>query len=79
MRGVNAWEHEGILVGSGAGLTLVVLLVLQSSTGSGLFGTKTVTSTVTMTTLLPTEDYGQVASAYANHLSVLSPGTYRRS
>ena len=40
-------EREGILIGAGAGLTLIVLLVLQSFTGSGLFGTKTVTATVT--------------------------------
>jgi hypothetical protein len=47
MRGMNARERDGILIGAGAGLALIVLLVLQSFIGGGLLGTKTVTVTVT--------------------------------
>jgi hypothetical protein len=47
MRGVNARDRDGILIGAGAGLTLTVLLVLQSFIGGGLLGTKTVTAAVT--------------------------------
>jgi hypothetical protein len=61
-------EREGILVGAGAGLTLIVLLVLQSFAGSGLFTARTLTSTVTALSA-PTEDYNQVA--YANNLLLL--------
>jgi hypothetical protein len=64
------WERKGILVGAGAGLTLIVLLVLQSFAGSGLLTARTLTSTV-MTLSTPTEDYNQVAGAYANHLLLL--------
>jgi hypothetical protein len=48
---------------------LVVLLVLQSLLGSGLFSTKTVTVTVTTT-----DPYEQVASAYASHLAQFNAG-----
>jgi hypothetical protein len=41
--------RDGLLVAVGAGLTLIILLVLQSSIGSGLLGTRTETSTVTST------------------------------
>jgi hypothetical protein len=63
--------REGILIG--AGLTLIVLLVLQSFIGSGLLSTKTITSSTTVTEILtPTEDYDLVASAYTNHLLLLN-------
>jgi hypothetical protein len=44
---LNTRERDGIFVGAGAGLTLIVLLVLQSFIGSGLLSTRTVTVTVT--------------------------------
>jgi hypothetical protein len=44
-------ERDGILIGAGAGLTLTVLLVLQSLIGSGLFSTRTLTLTSTSTTI----------------------------
>lgn len=69
---MNAGGRGGILIGVGAGLALIVLLVLQSFIGSGLLSTRTVTSTTTVTTSLPNEDYSQVAGAYANHLFVVS-------
>jgi hypothetical protein len=72
MRGTNARGLQTILIGVGAGLTLVVLLLLQTFIGSGLLSTRTVTSTTTVTASLPTEDYSQVASAYASHLLMLS-------
>jgi hypothetical protein len=71
MRATSTRERDGILVGAGAGLTLIVLLVLQSFIGSGLLSTRTVTSTATVMAL-PTEDYSQVASAYTNHLFTLN-------
>jgi hypothetical protein len=58
-------EREGILVGVGAGLMLIVLLVLQSFVGSGLFSTKTVA-------FPPSQDYAEVAAAYSDHLSTFS-------
>jgi hypothetical protein len=71
-------ERDGILIGAGAGLTLIVLLVLQSFIGSGLFSTRTVTVTVT-----DSDAYEQVSDAYAYHLMVLNarninavPGEY---
>jgi hypothetical protein len=53
-------ERDGLLVGAGAAVALVVLLVLQSSLGSGLLSVRTVT----------TAPYGyeQVAGAYSSHL-----------
>ena len=72
MRGINGREREGMFVGVGAGLTLIVLLVLQSFIGSGLLSTKTVTTTTTLTTIPPVEDYNQVVSVYTNHLSAFS-------
>jgi hypothetical protein len=69
----NTREREGILIGVGAGLTLVALLVLQSLVGSGLFSTRTVTTTTTVTAVSTAPDaYDQVASSYANHLSLLN-------
>lgn len=47
MQGMNPRERDGMLIGVGAGLALIVLLVLQSLIGSGLLGTKTVTATAT--------------------------------
>lgn len=69
---MSSRERKGIFVGAGAGLMLVVLLVLQTFIGSGLLSTRTVTLTTTVTASLPTEDYSQVASAYANHLLMVS-------
>lgn len=60
-------ENGGLLVGVGVGITLVVLLVLQSFTGSGLFGTKTVTTTVT-STQQPTE---LISGLFAQHILAL--------
>jgi hypothetical protein len=64
MRAANTRERDGILIGAGAGLTLIVLLILQSFVGSGLLSTRTVTATVTVSTI-PIA-YEQVSSAYAN-------------
>jgi len=73
MRAVSTQGNGGgILIGVGAGLAIVLLLVLQSFIGSGILGTKTVTSTTTVTTVSTVPDaYEQVASAYANHLLLL--------
>jgi hypothetical protein len=60
-------ERGGILIGTGAGLTLIVLLVLQSFTGSGLFGTKTVTSTVTSIQ----QSAAVVSGLFAEHILLL--------
>jgi len=68
---MNTREREGILVGVGAGLTLIVLLVLQSFVGSGTLATTTVTSTTTATVSTIPAAYEQVASDYANHLLLL--------
>lgn len=51
----------------GAAFMLVVLLILQSFLGSGLFSTKTVTVTTS-------DAYEQVSNAYANHLMQLGAG-----
>ena len=73
MQEMNTREREGVLVGVGAGLTLIVLLVLQSLIGTGLLSTRTVTVTSTTTTALSTipDAYDQVGSAYANHRLLL--------
>jgi hypothetical protein len=62
---------SGVLVGVGAALTLVVLLVLQSLVGSGLLSTRTVTSTTTITTPLPAGYYDQIVAAYSSHLTAV--------
>jgi len=50
----RTYRLEGsLLIGVGAGLTLIVLLVLQSMTGSGLFGTRNVTVTTSYATAPP--------------------------
>ncbi len=65
---VGARRSEGgLLVALGAAVMLIVLLVLQSFIGSGLFSTRTVT--VTLTT---SDAYEQVSDAYANHLMQLN-------
>jgi hypothetical protein len=71
-------SHAGLLVGAGAAIMLIVLLVLQSLIGSGLFSTRTVTVTATNS-----DAYEQVSEAYANHLMELKarninglPGEY---
>ena len=64
-------EREGILVGAGAGLTLIVLLVLQSLIGSGLLSTRTVTTTTTAAVSTVPDAYDQVAGANAIHLLLL--------
>ncbi|HUK75023.1 MAG TPA: hypothetical protein VLU99_04460 [Nitrososphaerales archaeon] len=72
MRAAFGRGREGILVGVGAALTLVVLLVLQSLIGSGLFSTRTLTSTTTVTSVSTVPGaYEQVSSSYANFLSLL--------
>jgi Na+-transporting NADH:ubiquinone oxidoreductase subunit NqrD len=62
MRGIDTRGREGILVGAGAGLALIVLLVLQSLIGSGLLSTRTVTSTTTAAVSTVPDAYEQVAS-----------------
>ncbi len=64
-------ERGGILVGAGAGLTLIVLLVLQSLIGSGLLSTRTVTETTTAAASTVPDAYDQVAGANAIHLLLL--------
>src|ERR1022692_2761992 len=64
MQGMSARGRDGIFIGVGAGVMLIVLLVLQSFIGSGLFSTRTVTTTVTVSTI-PIA-YEQVSSAYAD-------------
>jgi len=61
--------REGVFIGVGAGVTLVILLVLQSFIGSGLLSATTTTKTTTVSTI--DVHYEQVASAYANHLLLL--------
>jgi hypothetical protein len=58
--------RDGLFLAVGAALMLIVLLVLQSFIGSGLFSTRTVTATAT-----PPDAYAQVAASYANHLLLL--------
>jgi len=63
---MSARERDGIMVGTGAGLALIVLLVLRSFTGNGLFGTSTLTITVTT---LPIRQVAEaVASGFATHM-----------
>jgi hypothetical protein len=59
--------RAGLLVGAGAAFMLIVLLVLQSVIGSGLFSTRTVTLTVTTSDV-----HEQVSDAYGNHLMELN-------
>ncbi len=61
-------EREGLLVGVGAAITLIVLIALQSFLGSGLLSTRTVTSTTTAAASTIPDAYQQVASQYTNHL-----------
>jgi hypothetical protein len=63
--------RDGILIGAGAGLMLVVLLILQSFIGSGLLSAKTVTSTTTTATSTIPNAYQQLAGVYADHLLLL--------
>ena len=73
MQPTSTRERDGVLVGAGAGLILIVLLVLQSFIGSGLLSTRTVTSTTTVTTTSTAMGaYEQVAGAYENYLSMLN-------
>src|ERR1700730_12006828 len=68
MRRVETRRSEGgLIVVLGAAVVLIVLLVLQSFLGSGLFSTRTVTVTVTTS-----DAYEQVAYAYSSHLTQLS-------
>ena len=64
-------RRDGIFLGAGASLALVVLLVLQSFMGSGWLSGKTVTSTTTAATSTIPDAYQQVANAYADHLLLL--------
>ena len=56
------------MLGVGAGLTLVVLLVLQSVTTNGVFGTRTETVTDTVTT---TQQIADVGGSFAEHILLL--------
>jgi hypothetical protein len=56
-----------LLVGAGAAIMLIVLLVVQSLIGGGLFSTRTVTVTVTSS-----DAYEQVSDAFAYHLMQLN-------
>ncbi|MDG7005370.1 MAG: hypothetical protein JRM86_00360 [Nitrososphaerota archaeon] len=82
-------EHDVVLVGAGAALTLIILLVLQSFIGGGLLSTRTETSTVTSTlTIQPAlnpvvdqwayylgaRDVTQLADMYAQNASVTWEG-----
>jgi hypothetical protein len=60
-------ERDGILISTGAAFMVIVLLVLQSFAGSGLFGTKTVTTTVISTQGAT----GLVSGLYAEHILLL--------
>jgi len=51
--GMNTRGREGVLIGVGAGLMLVLLLVFQSFIGAGLLRARIVTSTVTATSSAP--------------------------
>lgn len=53
-------EHDALLISAGAAVTLIILLVLQSSLGSGLLSFRTVT--------MEPIGYAQVAGAYSSHL-----------
>jgi len=59
-------SRDGFFLILGAATTLIVLLVLQSFIGSGLFSTRTVTVTAT-----PPDAYGQVAASYTSRLLLL--------
>ena len=59
------------MIGVGAGLALVVLLVVQAATSSGVFGTATTTETITSTT---TTAYSELSSSFANHLLNVESG-----
>jgi hypothetical protein len=69
------WSGKGALIGAGAGITLIILLILQSFIGSGLLSTKTVTSTTTITATSTVPDaYDRVASIYLDYVSMLNTG-----
>ena len=55
---------SGTLIGVGAGLVLIILRVLQSLTGSGVFGTRIVTTTVTSSQ----QATGIVSGNFAEHM-----------
>jgi hypothetical protein len=67
MKRAGTRSTYGLLVGVGAAVMLIILLLLQSFIGSGLFGTRTVTVTVTTS-----DAYQQVSDAYASHLAHLN-------
>jgi hypothetical protein len=71
MRAASTRERDGILLGAGTGFALIVLLVIRSLIGSGLLGTRIVTSTTTGALSSIPDAYNQVASAYASHLLLL--------
>jgi hypothetical protein len=66
MRVLITGKSKGILIGTGAGLALIVLLVLQSVTGGALFGTKTVT-----TTTAAQQPVVVVSGLFAEHMLLL--------
>jgi hypothetical protein len=78
---------DGILFGTGAGLAIVALLVLESATTSGIFGTSTetpgvdhtYTTTVTATsvsTMQCNESMTPITIAFDNYLLNIQSGNY---
>lgn len=57
----------------GAGLMLIALLVLQSTLGSGLLGTRMTTTETATVSAIP-EAYQQLANLSANHLLTIESG-----
>jgi hypothetical protein len=71
MRVIDSRDRQVGLIGVGAGLALVVLLVLQSQIGTGLLSARTVTSKTTAAESTFPGAYNQVSGTYANHLLML--------
>jgi len=67
MKRARTRSTYGFLVGAGAAVMLIIILLLQSFIGLGLFGTRTVSVTVTTS-----DPYEQVSDAYASHLMHLN-------
>ena len=62
-------DSDSILIGVGAGFTLIALLVLQSLTGNGLLSTKTVTE-IEISAVTRTQQQ-QVIGSFATHMLAL--------
>lgn len=82
--------RDGLLIGGGATLTLIILIVLQSFIGSGLLNTRNETSTATSTATMPpsmnpfvyqwvyyinARDVSDLANMYAQNANVTWKGT----